>query len=381
MLKLKTSSESMISGSENNAEPNLPLLKRRRSERLKNSLLLISVLFFGFFLIEFSFRLFWHNPYRNERPDHILKLPIHHPGADYIIDRSLIAPFKPTVQFRVDDRSYIIPSSRFEKPDKTIVFLGGSTTECIAVEESLRFPVLVSTLLERMGLKINTLNMGRSGNTTHDALNVLLNHVILDKPDIAMLMHASNDVGVLREDPLYRSRMGYIVNLMSQIKWQTQIFSKYSYFIAFLRYRLTHGKIHSGSGFKDSSIIPDEQYRQRLRAFVVLCRAFNIEPVLMTQPVATFKTEISPQWLEVGGQKIFNEVIREVGLEDSVLVIDLMQYIRQHPDYDKPNKIFYDGMHVTDYGSKIYAEHIAKILYEKLKSINKLIVNSGSIKH
>ena len=88
----------------------------------------------------------------------------------------------------------------------------------------------------------------------------------------------------------------------------------------------------------------------------------------MTQPVATFRTELSPQWLELEAQKIFNGVIREVGLEESVIVIDLMQFISQHPDYNIQNKIFYDGMHVTDYGSVIYAQYIAKNLYEKLRS-------------
>ena len=63
-------------------------------------------------------------------------------------------------------------------------------------------------LLAEQGLKVNTLNAGRSGNTLHDSLNILLNHVMDDRPDFVVLMEASNDIGVLVKDGNYRSRTG-----------------------------------------------------------------------------------------------------------------------------------------------------------------------------
>ena len=54
------------------------------------------------------------------------------------------------VVFRVDNDRFIFPSNQHESPSKTIMFVGGSTTECSAVSESLRFPHYVSTLLRRM---------------------------------------------------------------------------------------------------------------------------------------------------------------------------------------------------------------------------------------
>ena len=41
---------------------------------------------------------------------------------------------------------------------------------------------VVSRLLEQSGYRVNTLNAGRSGNTSHDSLNALINHVEADAP-------------------------------------------------------------------------------------------------------------------------------------------------------------------------------------------------------
>ena len=76
---------------------------------------------------------------------------------------------KPYV-IRVDRQGFIMPSKVHDRPDLTIVFLGGSTTECIYVDEDDRFPYLVGRLLERQThLKVNSYNAARSGNQ-HPAL-------------------------------------------------------------------------------------------------------------------------------------------------------------------------------------------------------------------
>src|SRR5262245_48024822 len=178
---------------------------------------------------ELGLRLVWHNPFRSEAPDHLLKIRMHHPHTDYIFNRSIVTPEHPWVRLRTDARSYILPSFQYQNPDATIVFLGGSTTECSAVQEDLRFPALVSRLLAQRGLKVNTLNAARSGSTLHDVLNVLLNHVIADRPDVAVVMEASNDIGVLKEDASYQSRMGAPVAIVDFAKWLLQVASSKLY--------------------------------------------------------------------------------------------------------------------------------------------------------
>ena len=51
------------------------------------------------------------------------------------------------------------------------IFFGGSTTECIFVEESKRFPYLLTRILQRSdGTLINSLNAGVSGNHSMHSL-------------------------------------------------------------------------------------------------------------------------------------------------------------------------------------------------------------------
>ncbi len=92
-----------------------------------------------------------------------------------------------------------MPAQRFDSPSATIVFLGGSTTECLFVAEDLRFPTYVSTLLETKGLQINSMNFGRSANNVQHSINNLINHVVNDEPDIVVMMHAR---GMLLLHPL-----------------------------------------------------------------------------------------------------------------------------------------------------------------------------------
>lgn len=283
-------------------------------------------------------------------------------------------PENPWVRLRTDARSYILPSFQYKDPDATVVFLGGSTTECNVVQEDLRFPALVSRLLTKQGLKVNTLNIARSGNTLHDVLNILLNHVIEDRPDIAVVMEASNDIGVLQKVKSYQSRMGSPVSILEFAKWSLQIASSELYLAAlvregasastsieqFLRTEPKKDWRHDPPPIEQSSV---NLYRQRLKAFVHFCRSFDIQPVLMTQPFSGSTNSLTPNWVDRTPQDQFNSIIRMVGEAEGVPVIDLVSYLQEQvPEWNKPMEIFYDAIHVTDKGSQVYAQHIAERL-------------------
>jgi len=203
---------------------------------LRRKLALLGLAVFSYLVItELGLRIFWHNPYRRETPDHLLVLPIPHAGRHFIFDRSIITKDHTRVHVRVDDRGYILPSHQFDPSDVTIAFLGGSTTECFAVDEPLRFPALVSTLLAKRGLKVNTLNGGLSTNTIHDALNVLINHLVDDRPDVVIFMGAASDHGLLSRAGSYRARMGAPSTFASMMRWPLQKGSSVSYLVGILR--------------------------------------------------------------------------------------------------------------------------------------------------
>ncbi len=338
------------------------------SSRWAARILVLSLaILFALAASEIVLRVAWHNPYRHESPDHLLKLRVHHPRTDHVYSRPLIDALDSQLRLRTDDRSYILPSIRYQEADATVVFFGGSTTECLAVREELRFPTHVSDLLAKEGLEVNSLNVARAGNSVHDAINVLLNHVVVDEPEIAVLMEASNDIGMLRLAGSYGPSMGQPVSVKHLGKWLVQIASSRLYLLGLMRQAAIPNRVRTENPATDwrqsappTDSVTVRMYRQRLRAFVHICRDFDIVPVLMTQPYSRHRTSATPAWLDETAQDQFNEVIREVGRSEGVLVIDLVEHLRDEiPNWDKPNEIFYDAIHVTDHGSQVYARHIA----------------------
>ncbi len=344
----------------------------RGGSRGRELLLLGVSLGVALLLGEALLRIVWHNPFASGSLGQVVRLRTHRANSEFVVDRSLIDKDPARVQLRADERSYIRPSFRYPDPDVTIAFLGGSTTECSIVQEELRFPALVSELLAGSGIRANTLNAGKSGNTLHDSLNVLLNHSVRDAPDIAVLMHATNDMGVLAREGHYGSRMGAPVRLREIGLWSLQWLSSSVHLAGVLRAAL--GERLGGERERnwasvarrndpDQPEVPLGPYRARLRAYVRTARAFGIEPVLVVQPLSSSTNELTPDWADLGNQDRFNAVVREVGGEEGVRVIDLVALLEAEvPDWREPMRIFYDGMHVTDEGSRVYARLIAKEL-------------------
>jgi lysophospholipase L1-like esterase len=335
-------------------------------------LLVVGSFLVSFALCEALLRLLWVNPYRRELADVVIPLALHHRNKEQSIARAAVVPEAPISWLRTDERGYLLPARRFADPDATIVFLGGSTTECAAVTEEVRFPVLVSALLEERGLEVNTLNAAHSGNTTQDSLNVLLNHVVEDRPDAVVMMHAANDAGVLSQDGSYRTRMGVPLSSAFALRWALQAASAHVDFVGALRPVLSVGPLAPRDFAKEGparpqqdwvAVSPDE-YVRRLRAFVGICRAFGIEPVLMTQPLA-FQTPQTPPWVDPRTQEVFNRAIRAVASDESVPLIDLVRFLSEEVEgWDRPRRVFYDGIHVNDAGSRLYAGLIAQRLLE-----------------
>jgi lysophospholipase L1-like esterase len=295
---------------------------------------------------------------------------------------------KPYV-LRVDRQGFIMPSKVHAHPDLTLVFLGGSTTECVYVDEQDRFPYLAGRLIEQQtGLKVNSYNGGRSGNNTLHSLDVLLNKVVPLKPNIVIMMHNINDLAILMYDktywnhnpsrsPLIEKKPNFqtvgkdleetfhlvrdltFPNLSRQIK---KLFS-FAHKTRGDEFKEVRGKKIS----IDQKLLVRE-FSLNLQTFINLCRARGIIPVLMTQP-SRLTDHPDPlikklmHHLEVsqgitygefkGAFDRLNQTIREVGAKNRVLVIDLAQEI-------PPVKAnICDVAHFNDRGSRLVAARIA----------------------
>lgn len=328
---------------------------------------------FGLLLAEGLLRLLWTNPFAAEDPERVLLLQLQHAHADQRWNRAVIAPDDPQTRFRTDARGYLLPSRRFQRPDATVAFIGGSTTECSAVREDLRFPALVSTLLEKQGLKVDTLNAGRSGNTLQNGLTNLVEHIVDDRPDVVVVMHVANDVGILTTGDGTYPRKEVTSGVRAGLRGVLQLAARYSSFVGIVRQVATISRLEpkpgnfAASRFAGTKVPDARPFEARLRAFIGVCKGFGIVPVLVTEPLATVRTGLTPDWANPDSQDVFNHVVRQVAAQEGAVLLDLSRHLVEHvPGYERPMQVFYDAMHVTDAGSRVYAEFLAAGLAQRV---------------
>ncbi|HZE21839.1 MAG TPA: SGNH/GDSL hydrolase family protein, partial [Desulfobaccales bacterium] len=206
---------------------------------------------------------------------------------------------KPYV-LRVDRQGFIMPSRVHAHPDLTLVFLGGSTTECVYVDEKDRFPYLAGRLIEQQtGLRVNSYNGGRSGNNTLHSLDVLLNKVIPLKPDIVVMMHNINDLAILMYDKTYWNHnpsRSPLIEKKPNFKTVGKDLEETFHLVRDLTFpnlsrqiKQLFSRVHKSRGdeFKNvrgKKIVIDQELLVRefslnLQTFINICRARDITPV------------------------------------------------------------------------------------------------------
>jgi hypothetical protein len=282
------------------------------------------------------------------------------PSAGYLAMND--QPLKERYPFHTDSNGFVVPSKIHENPDLTIVFQGGSTTECMFMEEKNRFPYKVGRILEeKTGKKVNTYNSGVSGISSMNSFGVLVNKLVPMKPDYVVLMHAINDMNVLLHEDTYWNDHPYRSLVVDP---DNPRFFDGRY--ANDEWLSTRDKILTIDTNK--IVVP---FRQSLESFISVTRIWGIEPVLMTQanrftevPNLNILGEAIEAWkkngLEYAQIKILydrmNEVVREVARQKGVLLIDLAAKVPQESEYLE------DIVHYTDKGSLFAADIISSAL-------------------
>jgi lysophospholipase L1-like esterase len=308
-------------------------------------------------LNELLLRAAWTNPFAGARPERVRILRMHVANQDRWLDRRALRLEPGSVRFRTDSRGYIEPVRRIADPELTLAFQGGSTTECLVVQEDLRWPNQVAVQLESLGWRVNTLNAGRAGNTAHDALVNLIEVVSADRPDAVLLMHAVNDAGLLAEGG-YSRRAPQPDGWRAGARWLVESASSHSSLAGFVRAAAGFDRDVPGAPSHEAPADP-APYAERVRAWARTARAFGIEPVLVTEPLSSLRNEFTPPWTDAEALARFNESLREIGREEGVAVVDLAQLVAAEPEFRTPEKIYYDGLHVNDAGAELYGRVVA----------------------
>lgn len=275
-----------------------------------------------------------------------------------------------------------------EEYSLAVLFLGGSTTENNEVEEQLRFPYLagerVSTLTN---IKVAGVNAGVRGHTTQDSINIYLNHPspLIRKSKVVVMMHNINDRLRLSIDGDYKSRIdnssridakgvadaifGVFFSLRDFLVFNTNIGYLVNESIASIK-AANGGPVYINETVLEKlpplSAVQVAKFEQNYKNFIVLAKANNQIPVLMTQPLG----------LKSSNQEQFNDAIRRVAKVENVVVIDLAKYITEIDQY---NLFFYDdGIHFNNDGSRWAADVIAGKLVELLRlKVSPVYVSNG----
>jgi lysophospholipase L1-like esterase len=282
---------------------------------------------------------------------------------------------------RTDNNGFIIPSKIYDDPDLALVFLGGSTTECLYLEEENRFPYLVGRLIQKdLGLKINSYNSARSGNNTLHSIDILLNKIIPIEPDVIIMMHNINDISILLHEKTYWNKNIHRSPLVEvpEAKNFREFFKTIKNLIIPYLYIYFGDMIKPLDEFeacRGEKIIIDKEklnkeFTTNLEVFISICRAKNMIPVLMTMQ-SRFKDNPDPfilnamKTMEASGISykefksifdMFNQSIRQLGELRNVSIIDLAKIVPQEKEY------IYDEVHFNDNGSKFGATIIKDAL-------------------
>ncbi|MEE8341074.1 MAG: SGNH/GDSL hydrolase family protein [Candidatus Neomarinimicrobiota bacterium] len=337
-----------------------------------------------------------------------IRLREHHPGLNKIIypDEFYLAGTDNLIvqdyPFRIDDNGFILPHNNYDDPDYKIVFIGGSTTECMYVTENNRFPYLSGQIIEeKTNKQINSYNMGASGNNSIHSLDIILNKIMPMNPDIIVIMHAANDYAGLAYDHTYwpvgtpRSELITINDYFPKRPKETFIWHLKGLFktiypniyqkIFFIKEQILRPKdqqklkpADEWEGQRHNIVDRDFDFMQKeflwaQQMIITACKTHKILPVLMTQanrykknPDDFVLKSLSPM-LKAGITyetfksefDAFNEIIREVAKTNEIPIIDLAKIVPQEKKY------MYDALHYTDTGSKF----VANIISEKLIDI------------
>jgi hypothetical protein len=336
---------------QSNLEPRSARVNRFEKHRAVTLVIVLSLLSAGLLAL-FEITLAWFES--AERPRRHLVLSEYPPGQEFRFRPPAIRvthtdeQIEPVYVLKLDKNGFIEPSVIHNKPDLEIVFLGGSTTECLYVKAQDRFPYVVGRLLEEQTrLKINSLNAGKSGNNVMHSNLVFLGKVVSRHPQFAVLMHGVNDLALLRthgsywtDASIYRLIYPGKEGITEAIRMARDALVPRTY--RYVRQALLGVRGHANIGAAPRPVNKQAFYRveqaavefeKALRTFVRTAQIWGIQPILMTEVVQAGKENGQSSLIEgdylslehlrhagfdqgehISAQAYFNSIIRHVAI-------------------------------------------------------------------
>jgi lysophospholipase L1-like esterase len=254
---------------------------------------------------------------------------------------------------------------------KTIITIGGSTTECsLLADDSTWSAHLYKNLkINHPDLWLN--NAGLDGCSSYGHIILMRDYIVKLKPDYAVFLVGINDL----VKSTFENEDGFLINrkesFMRKVMKKSEVFTLVANIMEASKSskaNVAHGT--DPYGYKNNDINnPDSAYQSKLTAQLKvmvpayvdrinqindLCKSANIKPIFVTQPKFDDTSSISWKIMEM-----YNEALRKYCQEKNINCIDLANQMPKEVQY------YYDQIHYTNLG----ARKIADILSPQINQI------------
>jgi len=293
-----------------------------------------------------------------------------------------------------------------------ILTIGGSTTECLYLDDSEEWPHLLQSKLNERGRECWVGNIGRSGlNSVHHIIEIEQGIDQYGELDVITFLVGINDLmkDINHSQGIYLDQQSDFQKtfLVYPIKDSLPFVKKLEL------YQLVR-KVVKGNELKNLNQVQDEEglsyvkwrrnrknaiklldtvpslenelleYRKHIHTIIELCIERNIEPLFLLQPTM-YSDSISSElknllWLGGLGDfqgddecdyysvrvlnilmKKYNDIVRTVCQENNVQCIDLTKHLPSNTN------VFYDDCHFNENGAEMVAEIVARYFNKKNK--------------
>ena len=276
----------------------------------------------------------------------------------------------------------------------TILTIGGSTTQCLYVDDSKAWPYRVQSILREQDLPAWVGNAGFNGHSTRGHMLVMEHMAPRLRPDLLVFMVGVNDLALSLSDTLRGQGNGYD-DAQYSLPVSPLGFSRL--FQAMYRWKQVHWdkvNVVDGSFHQEFdpppvdraglSPLPEDlrevlpqlpEFRRNVERIIAMGKQQGVHMLFLTQPLLygdgplweekQGSSWLSDQRLKVSAatfwrlQQVYNAELKRVCDRQGVVCLDLAARVPHQPEY------FYDLCHFTEAGCELVAAEVARTIREQ----------------
>ncbi|MCK4667550.1 SGNH/GDSL hydrolase family protein [Candidatus Dependentiae bacterium] len=280
----------------------------------------------------------------------------------------------------------------------TIITIGGSTTQCLFLDDSKAWPfILEKELTEKKNSKFWVGNAGIDGHSSTGHLFVMKEVILKIKPKTVIMLVGTNDLACSLTGEIYKpekiflkklNKKGICYFLFSNLKilqilnlWKEIVFNRNVVISKEVDWNFIPKKLETETLLPEDlrKILPSlKTFRLNIEDIIQLSKENNIRIIFLTQPSVYSDNKfwlnketpifwIPKQKYHISGNTkfklltIFNNELIKICKENNVEHFDLASNIPHNFEY------FYDDVHFNDKGSILVGKEVANYMIKTME--------------